>query len=290
MRLSGELISFLTHDKLLLSGFLTRSKRPTKNVIIHIPGMTGSFYDNFTLNLAKLYKNSNCDFLAISTRGSNIVESFDKKKGKKWKYKTIGMALEKFEKCIYDIEGAIELCKKLGYKKIFLQGHSTGCQKITYYQAKRNDARVNALILLAPADDLNINKKTYGKRFSRLVKTAKKLSRKKDPLQRFMPTDSGKLISAERFLSFADEKNTEAQLFDYVGGRFKLFRKIKVPIIAVFGSREQYRTMPVSRYLRMLQKASISKKFTSIEIAGANHGFKKKEKMLVERILKRLES
>lgn len=289
MNLKGELVSFISKDKLILNGFLFHSTQPSKGVIIHIHGMTGSFYDTFTMNIATRFAKSGFDFFPINTRGANKVESFEGE-GRR-KDETIGTVFEDFKKCIYDIEGAIDFCRKRGYKKIVLQGHSTGCQKITYYQAVKNDKRVSALILLAPADDINLARKKFGKKLPIMIKIAKRLLKKKHPYQRLMPFGIyGGLISAERFLSFADEKNAEAQLFDYIEGKLSLFRKIRIPILAIFGSKEQYRTMPVAKYLEMLRNATKSKKFNSLKIKGANHSFGKTERILVERILNWLEN
>jgi hypothetical protein len=169
---------------------------------------------------------------------------------------------------------------------MILEGHSTGCQKAVYYQAKKNDKRVSAIILLAPADDLNINRKTLGKRFANSLRIASKLAKKKSPLSQMMPLGIySSPISANRFLSFADPKHPEAQIFNYVDGRFKLFGKVKTPMLAIFGSEEEYRTMPVSKYLKMLKNASTSKHFASLELPGADHSFNGKEQELGKEVI-----
>lgn len=286
--IKGELVRFLTKDHILLHGFLARyDGRRHRDVIIHLHGLDGNFYrSRLVWVLAEFYVKNGYDFLALNTRGANTVATVYKKKGNGFDYFSGGTALEKFEDCVYDVGGAVDFCRKLGYKGMILEGHSTGCQKAVYYQAKKNDGRVSAIILLAPADDLNINKKNLGKRFANSLKIASKLAKNKNPLKQMMPPgiyDS--LISADRFLSFADPGRPEAQIFDYVDGRFKLFRKIRTPMLAIFGSEEEYKTMSVHKYLKMLKNASTSKHFASLEIPGADHGFNGKEQELAKEII-----
>lgn len=282
----GELVRFVTPDNVMLHGFLVRQDSNRRDsVIINVPGLGGCFYrSNVNWELAERFAAAGRDFFAINTRGSSMADKVMWRKGRKWETRTGGMAFEKFEDCIFDIKGAVDWCWKRGYRRIVLQGHSTGCQKSTYYMAKTKDRRVSAIVLLAPADDLNIQKKELGKRFARSVAIARRLTRNKK--QQLMPPGFyNMMISASRYLSVADEKRAEAQLFDYAAGEFRLFRTVKIPVLAIFGSDEEYRTMPVSRYLKMLEKASGSKSFGAVEIKGANHGFKGKEKELGKAVL-----
>lgn len=290
--MKGELVRFVTKDGILLHGFLIRHDggRRHRDVVIHIHGLNGNFYRSLLAwELADSYVKSGYDLLAINTRGANTIATLYRKgkKGKKgWQRRWGGTAVERFEDCVHDIGGAVDFCRRMGYKHIVLQGHSTGCQKSVYYQAKKNDKRVSAVVLLAPADDLNSNKKSMKRRFAPALKVALKLSKNKDPLKQMMPPGIyNSPVSASRFLSFSDERRTEAQIFDYAKGEFRLFRRIKTPILAIFGSKEEYRTMPVSKYLDMLKRASKSRHFTALEIKGADHGFRGKEEELARAVV-----
>lgn len=90
--------------------------------------------------------------------------------------------------------------------------------------------------------------------------------------------------------SLMDERRVEAQLFDYAKGEFKLFRRIKTPMLAVFGNKEEYKMMAVSKYLDMLRKASTSRCFGALEIRGADHGFSGKEKELAQAVVSWLDN
>lgn len=175
--------------------------------------------------------------------------------------------------------------RKVGYRKIVLSGHSTGCQKVTYYQSKTQDKKVDAIILLAPADDYNANKKELGENFLKTVRLAKNMIRtgKGDEL---LPKETKIFFkTAKRFISVADLKQVEAQLFNYESKRLTYFAKIKCPIFVVFGDKEEYRTKPVTEYMKKLQHDTNSKNFGYAIIKGADHGFTSKEKETAKAII-----
>jgi hypothetical protein len=172
-----------------------------------------------------------------------------------------------------------------------LQGHSTGCQKITYYQARKRDKRILGLILLAPSDDLNLARKGLGKNYGKAVLMAERLIRTKHG-DEFMPSRIGQgLVSANRFASFAIKGNAEADLFDYETGSFKLLKRIRIPIFATFGSAEEHRTnVSPARALAMIkEKATASQKVDTALIKGADHGFSGKEKELADAVARWIE-
>ncbi len=283
----GELVSFETKDGLTLHGFLVRSKRKSDKALIHVHGLHGNFYSSgFAKALARMAANNGFNFLSIELRGSYVIKGFRFKKGRKFKWLSAGSGLERFEDCVYDIEGAIKFLGKLGVTKIFLEGHSTGCQKITYYQYKKRDKRVKALILSAPADDYNLEKHAFGNNFGRAVKLANRLYKKNRDT--FMPESyyAAKGFSAGRFLSFSDLRFVEARIFNYESKRLIEFHSVKKPVLVIFGSKEEYALKPVSEYMKILEKNTGSRKFDHIIIKNADHGFSKKEDETANKIVK----
>lgn len=290
--LDGRLIHFEATDKVSLEGFISEPSSRRKGIVVHIHGLTGNFHRTTLFwELANLYNRNGYALFSINTRGANIIQRLPKKKGKKTEKFLAGTAFERFEHCAYDIEGAVRYCRKQGYRNIILQGHSTGCQKAVYYQAKRKDGRIKALVLLAPGDDLNIQKQILGRKFDRAIEVARRLAKRKELPRTIMPYEYYPgIIGADRFLSFSDENRTEAKIFDYHSGRFSLFRRIKTPIATFFGDQEEYSTMPIEKYLFMLEKASNSREFRPYLIKGGNHGFFGKEKELGETVVNWLNS
>ncbi len=270
---NGKLVNFYAKDGIRLSGFLVGRKR-AQTCAIFIHGMTGNFYgfDLPFLIADKLAKKDTALF-TLNTRGHDMAARiYGYKNGKKIKL-VGGTDFEKFEDSVLDIDGAIKIIEKKNFKKFILIGHSTGCQKVTYYQYKKRNKKVLALVLLAPCDDYNLHRKELGSKFAEVVKTAKTMVKNRKGNEVSVLTSN---FSAKRFLSVADTKNVEARLFDY-DGKLDEFSKIKIPILAVFGSREQFAVKPVKTYLKMLGERTKSEYFESHLVKGAKHSFENHE-------------
>ena len=279
MIINGQLVSFESSDKLRLTGFLMKSKPKNKKLIIHIHGMGGNFYYNtFIKPINDTLQKSNYDLFTINTRGNGYITKFYQ--GTKKKY--IGVAHEKLEECIYDIEGAMKFAKKLGYNEFILSGHSTGCQKMIYYQSKKQNKKVKAILLLAPGDDYAIDQKEKGKDFTKAVNYAKNQV-KKGKGNEILPPWISK-YSAKRYLEFADPKNTESQLLAY-SGKLKHFSNIKTPILAVFGEKDEFLVGTAQDAFEVLRNKTNSEFLETRIIKDTNHGFKKKEKLLAKVII-----
>jgi len=276
--INGELITYHASDGIELQGFLVKSKRRTGKVVVNIHGLTGSFFRSATQKrMIPNYLSAGYDVFLINTRGHGTISPMYKVKGKRVKWIEIGTALEKFEDCVKDLKGVANFLKSKGYKKIILQGHSTGCQKATYYMYKTKDKRIVAVVLLAPADDFNIRKRDFKNKLRIAVHFAKKMLKKKSEDLMPLKVVNGERISAWRFLSTSDLSNVEARLFNYEPKTLKEFRSMTLPVMAVFGSKEQYRTKNVKIYLKKLERETRSKNFLAVEIPGANHDFRKHE-------------
>lgn len=225
---------------------------------------------------------SNADFFTMNNRGMSFLTRFERK-GRK-KSTTIGGARERFQDCEKDIKGAIDAMAKAGYRNIILMGHSTGCQKITYYQYKTRDSRVKALVLLGPVDDYNLTRKQLKRNFNKAVKVANHMV-KTGKGSEITPEWISRL-TARRFLSYADSSRIESRLFNY-DSSLKEFSTIVVPVLAVFGSKEEYvSTKSVKQCLGLLKERTSSERYDSLIIDGANHGFDGKERELSLAVVK----
>ncbi len=261
-KIKGELIRFATDDGILLNGFLVRNN--AKRCIINIHGMGGNFYSSARIkDFAEL---KGFSLFSINTRGHDEISSTKKIKGKKWIY--TGTGVERFEACVYDIKAAIRTLWNLGFSQLVLMGHSTGCQKIAYYQYKCRDRRVKALVLLGPADDYELRKMDKDK-FSKTMAKARKLLKEG---KGNVPIAEFDFFSPRRVMSVSDLKNAEARIF-YYDGRLSEFSSIKVPICAVFGGEEEYKDRDVSEYLDILSKKTSSRSYRGLIIEGAGHSF-----------------
>src|SRR3989338_3173895 len=130
---------------------LPLAKKKTKTAWIHLHGMNDfSTSERFLDSLRNVALENNFAFFSFGNRGMGHISVFRKFEKKTVNYVTLGTSMEKFEHCIYDIDGAINALRKEGYKKFVLSGHSTGCNKILYYYSKTKNPSVRALVLLSP--------------------------------------------------------------------------------------------------------------------------------------------
>lgn len=267
----GELITFTTADDYELHGFLVRGMIRSNKIIIFVHGMGGNFYNWKSMKkIASVLLSRGYDFFFANNRGHDIVSKSYKKIGRRYNNLLAGTAYEKFEDSWKDIDGAVKEMKRENYGNIILLGHSTGCQKIAYYAYKTDSKNISAIILIGPADDYNLAKKDLGKKFTSAVRTSRALSRNEMSL---MPFSITSFKSARRFLSLTDNKRIEGKIFNYEDENMREFSKIKIPIMASFGSREQFKTKPVIKYLTKLKSLTKSKHFASLIIQGADHFF-----------------
>ena len=276
--IAGELARFRTPDGVELHGFLKHCTN-RKGAIVYLHGLCGTFYRNYYIyRMAEDASKAGIGFLSIEQRGSYVALGFSKNGKRRF---MAGGAFERFEDSAMDIRGAIGFLRGKGYRNIFLVGHSTGCQKAAYYTWKTGDRNVKALVLLAPADDYNISRIGMGKVFRPAVAYAKMAG-----IHSIMPEKYTKqMFSAGRFLSFSDPGRKEARIFNYNRRRLSEFSRIRIPILAIFGSDEQYADRPVVEYLDILERNTSSRKFSRMVIKGADHGFRGKDAILSKTVV-----
>lgn len=285
--IEGRLIEFLTKDKTVLNGFLLGSEK-WRTCMIYVHGMTGNFYGgSLQFSIAERIGRRGISLFSMNTRGHDAVSVIRKRKGREIERSVGGTDVERFEDSASDIEAAIIKLKSLGFEEFILAGHSTGCQKVTYYQSGRMDKSVKGILLLAPADDRAIQKKGLGRKFDSTVRRAKTLIRQgrgDDPTGQ-MPWH----FSPKRFLSLVDTKNVEARLFDY-DGPMDEFSRINTQICAVFGSKEEYASKPVTKYLKILREKTGSGHFVGVVVDNARHSFRGYEEVVADFVVMWLNS
>lgn len=237
-----------------LDGFWMPGRRTQDRLLIFVHGMGSNFYrSQFRKQLMLDGPKASFDLLLFNNRGAEK-----------------DVATEKFRDCLGDLDAALAFARRKGYREVALLGHSTGCQKITYFQARRNHPLVKAMILAGLGDDLAITRRDLGRRYAFWLEKARGLVKagKGDTI---LPKCLH--FAAHRFLSVADPAQVEAQLFD-LGGPMKHYRSLRLPILALLPAEEEYACQPVEKTAEMLREKSRSRNFTSIVLAGANHGFK----------------
>lgn len=287
-RLQGELISFITEDGLEIEGLLC-SYPKSKTCMVHVHGMTDNFVGLAAVDaLASVAYKNKMSFFTFNNRGMGTITIFQRL-SEHLVYRTLGTSFEHFKDCLYDIHSALNVLRELGYSDFILSGHSTGCQKITYYQYRKRAKAVKGLILLGPADDYNFQIKKLGKRtFNEMLYIARRLVRLGKGRE-LMPYEAEpSYFSAKRYYELYNPGSIEGELFNYEG-KMKAVSSITVPMLAIISEKEEFAAMSPRKMLRVLNSKFWNTRSATVLIKKADHCFCRKEKKVAIAVNKWLE-
>lgn len=254
---AGTLVAFPAagrrHPR-MLDGFYRPAAAKNAPLVAFVHGMGSNFYRS-ALKKAFLQTApaSGCAVLSFNNRGAER-----------------GTEDEPFRTCLADLDAAVAFARRRGHRKVVFVGHSTGCQKIAFWQAQRRHPAVAGLVLLAPTDDYAVTRRDLGARFDRKVAWARKQVAQGRPAAPV--TGLYERFTAARFLSLADSRRAEANVFRYAGP-LTHFRRVKCPVLAVFGDQEEFAAIPPADMLDILRRKTQSRRFADWLIPGADHGF-----------------
>lgn len=285
-------INIKATDGILLHGLLFQSDDTHNKIIIHIHGLAGNFYENsFIAQMAEYYTSKGFSFLSFNNRGHDYIS--DLVNMNTGESSLGGAAYETFEECSYDIEGAIEYVRTLGYKDIILQGHSSGANKLVYYLSRKPE-KVNGLVLISPCDDVGLHLDAVGRdKMEELLKLANdKIS---SGLQYdLMPPNTffDTLLSAKTYAEcFYSGSSMDTFPYRDPDNTFEFLRSIQLPIFVSFGTKGDLLLQPIEFVEKVLrQKISDKAKLTFTVISGASHSYTGKEIELSSEIIKWIEN
>ena len=146
-------------------------------------------------------------------------------------------------------------------------------KKITYYQARKQSKAIKGLILLGPADDLNYQKKLLGiKKFNAKLLIAKDLVKKGCGKTIMPPEIESSYFSAKRYFELYKQDSVEGNLFNYKG-RLNALSKINVPVLSIYGSKEEFAVISPKKMLCILSQKFMHPYSREILIPDADHCF-----------------
>lgn len=257
-RVAGELVAFPAAGPRgqvrTLDGFYRPAAKKRAPLLVFVHGMGSNFY---RAGLKKAFLE------AAPARGFAVL-SFNNRGAER------GTENESFRACLHDLDAAAAFARRRGHRRLVFIGHSTGCQKIVYWQARRRNPAVAGLVLLAPADDYAVTRRDLGRRLEHKVAWARKMvaaGKGTAPIAGLYER-----FAAQRFLSLASLRALEANVFRYAGPLTQ-FRRVKCPVLAVFGAEEEFAAIPPAEMLAVLRRKTKSRNFADWLIPGADHGF-----------------
>ncbi len=282
-----EIVKGKSSDGITYTGLLSRANN-NQNLILHIHGMSGDIYTNsFYPYMHDYYPKNGNSFLAVEHRGTHSVTEFDKN----GLYLNIGNTYEIFEDCVYDIQGWIDTAKGMGFKNIWLQAHSLGPSKIAYYINQVKTTDIKGLIFLSPSDMVGlVNYPEELERHTMLLQEAKDLVNAGKPDQVLSDKLWGEnLLSAKSYLSFFGD-NAKDAIFNFLMPElgFEVVNKIKLPIIAITGTKDDgiVPCMDPFKAMELLKKElKSSPKVNTVVFDGADHDFAGFGQQIVEEVI-----
>ena len=288
-----ELINFMATDGVNLEGILYKaSSNISEKIILSVHGMTSNCFKNRDIEIAKKANEKGIDYFAFNNRGSEIVKYIEKETEGQPAKELAGTAYEDVLEGYEDIVGAIIKLKELGYKNIYLQGHSLGCTKIvyTYNELINNDEteileNIKGVILLSLVDIPMALKVYLRDNFKQYLDYAKKLERE-NKICEMMPRESFiHPISVKSFLRYARD-NKDIDFANYgKDNELEKLNNIQVPLFMRWGNDNEMIIQQADELSTMVNNIITNENKNIDYIDGANHSYTGKEKELAEQIV-----
>jgi pimeloyl-ACP methyl ester carboxylesterase len=284
-RVPVSLVRLRTRDGVWLDGVIAEPKRRRNAALIWVHGLGSAFSSGQPLirELSRRLTAVGIAYLKLNNRGHDTVARGGGRR-------LAGAAFERFDESVEDIRATIALARRAGHAKVILAGHSTGANKVLHYAARVRDRRVCGLILLGPISDVAGEMKRIGRReLRRRVAVAERIARR-DP-DALVPRTFG-FRSARRYISLYRPGEAE-DVFPYYrpDARWTALRRVRLPIAAVVGSRDEYLDRPAAAVIEAFARnATAARSFTGILVPGARHGFQEHEAALARALVAWIQS
>lgn len=288
-----KLINFMATDGVNLEGILYKaSSNISEKIILSVHGMTSNCFKKRDIEIAKKANEKGIDYFAFNNRGSEIVKYIEKETEGQPAKELAGTAYEDVLEGYEDIVGAIIKLKELGYKNIYLQGHSLGCTKIvyTYNELINNDEteileNIKGVILLSLVDIPMALKVYLRDNFKQYLDYAEKLEYE-NKIYEMMPRKSFiHPISVKSFLRYARD-NKDIDFANYgKDNELEKLNNIQVPLFMRWGNDNEMIIQQADELSTMVNNIITNENKNIDYIDGANHSYTGKEKELAEQIV-----
>lgn len=287
-----KVIYFLATDGIKLDGLLYTNENKTDNIILSIHGMGSNCMKKRETTIAKIANENGIDYFCFNNRGSELVKYTRRyTEGKKEK-DLGGTSYEDVLEGYEDITGAIIKLKELGYKNIYLQGHSLGCTKIvyTYNELKdENDDMINNIkgIILNSLIDIPKALKVYLRDdFEKYLAYAEE-KEKNQKVNEFMPKEAFiHPISVKTFLRYARD-NKDIDFANYgEDNELEKLNNIDVPLFMRWGNDNEMVIQKPEELVDIVNNIITNPNKDINYIDGANHSYDGKEEELAKQIMK----
>ena len=286
-----KVIYFLATDGIKLDGLLYTSKNKTEDIILSIHGMGSNCMKKRETTIAKFANENNIDYFCFNNRGSELVKYIRRYTEGKREKELGGTSFEDVLEGYEDITGAIIKLKELGYKNIYLQGHSLGCTKIvyTYNELKdEQDDMVNDIkgIILNSLIDIPRALKVYLRdNFNKYLEYAEE-KEKNGQKDEMMPEEAFiHPISVKTFLRYArDYQDINFANFGE-DKELRILNNIDVPLFMRWGNVNEMIVQMPEELVDIMNNCISNPNKDIYYIDGANHSYERKEEELAKQVI-----
>jgi pimeloyl-ACP methyl ester carboxylesterase len=285
-------IDFLATDGVILNGLLYESTEKTQDIILAVHGMTSNCFKKRDEIIANKVNEAGIDYFCFNNRGSELVKYIKKNIDGKKEEKLGGTSYEDVLEGYEDILGAILKLKELGYKNIYLQGHSLGCTKIVYTYNELKDEEsydilenIKGIILLSLVDVPSVLKYYLGEKYTEYLELAEEKEREGKLLE-LMPKEAFiHPISIKTFLRYVRD-NKEINFAQYgKDTELKKLNNISVPLFMRWGNDNEMILQDADELVAIVNNIITNQNKNIDYIDGANHNYTGKEEIIAEQII-----
>lgn len=286
-----KMVHFKATDNVKLSGFIYKSNKKTKKILISVHGMaTNCLKHRDEVIAEKLTKN--IDMLAFNNRGHDLTSYIKKEKDGKKQKMLAGTSYEEISECYNDILGSINYCIENGYEEIYIMGHSLGCTKTIYtynklIQEDNKDIldKIKGVLLLSLVDIPKTLQFYLNDNFPAMVTYAKNM--RKEGLDNLLMPEKSFIhpISVKTFLRYAIN-NEDINFARYSDDtyNFEEINNIKCPLFMRWGNNNEMILQKADDLCTMLKNKIKNENLDIGYIDGANHSYTGKEEILANEI------
>lgn len=273
--------NIVTPEKFLLRGLWFGPIKP-KRVIVWVHGLGGSAFS--MQHIIRLLVDQETAVLTFNNRGFETIttlRNFSERKSRRFGG---GAAREVFTECVDDIQGVISFVRKRGVKKIFLAGHSTGCQKSVYWASKKGQG-VKGIFLLAPISDYAAEMHRKGKKkIAEATAVARKLIRSGKKHNLLPDGLWHEILDAQRFLSLYTPDSAETVFsYEQPDRNPRTLEKVRVPTLVVWAERDEYADRSITNIITWFDE-HLKNKHKVIVIPKVKHSFRGAEKRVAAEV------
>ena len=283
-----EIVKFNAADGVVLDGILRKCGQYTKKILIQLHGMTSNCFKNREKVIAERVAEIGIDTLCFNNRGSDVIRYAKKIVDGEDQSFLAGTAYENIEEAYFDIVGAIEFAKSLGYEEIFLQGHSLGSTKVVYtYNTLKGENNplldnIKAIILLSLVDIPGTVEMEADTSYIDYALEQEKQGKEMD----LMPFESYiNPMSVKTFLRYTKyNEDIDFARYSKKDDEFEVLNKIEVPLFMRWGNDNEMIKQDAKDLVEFMNNKIKNDCKDIGYIDGANHSYSEHEDELGEQI------